>query len=290
MTGQDAEHRTVSIDGLDFHVVLAGAGEPLLLLHGFPDSAALWREMIPILVAGGFRIIAPDQRGFGLSAAPTDPRAYDLDRIADDAIALLDALGVGRAALVGHDWGAVVGWALAARRPDRFRGYVALSVGHPNAYARAGVEQKLKGWYVLMFQLRGLAEALIRARDFAFLRRMLNDPPEMARWTADLSRPGRLTAALNWYRANLVRLLGARFPRVAIPVMGLWGSGDVALAEDQMANSRRYVDAPFEHRRLEGVGHWLPLDAPEATSRLILAFLERHAPAQAGDGSGPAPT
>ena len=275
LTANDIEHRMLRIGELDMHVALAGSGEPLLLLHGFPDSAEVWREMIPALVDAGYRVIAPDQRGFGLTTAPVAVKDYGIDRISADALALLDALGVKKAALMGHDWGAVVGWQLAGDHPERFSRYVALSVGHPSAYAAAGLEQKLKGWYVLAFQLRGFAETLFRSRDFALLRRMVGDHPEMARWAADLSRPGRITAGMNWYRANLWRLLTARFARVTIPVMGLWSSDDVALAEDQMVKSARFVDAPFEYHRLEGVGHWLPLDAPDAVTDLVLAFLSR---------------
>jgi pimeloyl-ACP methyl ester carboxylesterase len=274
MTAEPAwspQETTITSDGVRLRVVTAGEGEPVLLLHGFPDSADLWRLVGPRLVAGGYRVIAPDQRGFGRSDAPKGVRAYSVDRISKDAIAVLDALGVKRAKLVGHDWGAAIGWALAARHPDRFERYAALSVGHPAAYARAGLEQKLKGWYVLAFQLPGLAEVLFGAFDFAVFRAM-GRHREMTRWVADLKRPGRLTAALNWYRANAAGLMRAPAFRVAIPVMGVWSSRDVALAEDQMTGSARYVDAGFRYERIEGVGHWTPLDAPERLAELLLDF------------------
>ncbi|QUD89685.1 alpha/beta fold hydrolase [Phenylobacterium montanum] len=275
MAAAEIEHRQFHIGELDMHVLLAGTGEPLLLLHGFPDSAQLWRKMIPALVGAGYRVIAPDQRGFGRTAAPEGVGPYRIDRIAADAIGLLDALGIEKAALMGHDWGAAIGWALASAHPDRFSRYVALSVGHLNAYASAGLRQKLKGWYVLVFQLRGLAEAMFSAGNFAFPRRWLGDPPEMPHWIADLSRPGRLTAGINWYRANIGPLLRPSFGRVQIPVLGVWSTGDIALAEEQMTASAGFCDAGFEYRRLDGVGHWIPLDAPDEAAALVLDFLGR---------------
>lgn len=272
-TDTAVERRVFHLNGLELSVALAGEGRPLLLLHGFPDSAELWRKMIPSLVRAGFRVIAPDQRGFGRSSAPTDETDYTLDKIVADAIALLDALSLQQVDLVAHDWGAIIGWALAARYPNRFRRYVAFSVGHPSSYADAGLEQKLKGWYVLMFQARGFAEAVFRAANFRILRVITKDNPEAEHWTSDMSRPGRLTAAINWYRANFKLLFGRPVGRVRVPTLGVWSSGDVALSEDQMTGSAKYLDAPFRYARLDGVGHWIPVDAPEAASRLVIDFL-----------------
>ncbi len=266
-------HQTLKINGLDMHVILAGEGQPLLLLHGFPDSAQLWRKMIPDLVAAGYQIIAPDQRGYGLTTAPADVKAYTIENITTDAIALLNALGVQKAAMMGHDWGALIGWALAAQHPDRFSAYVAVSVGHPGSYLTASFEQKLKGWYVLMFQLRGIAEALFRAQNFRALRQTDGGIGEADHWIADLSRPGRLTAALNWYRANFSGMLGVRPQRVAIPVLGVWSTRDVALSEDQMTGSARFVDTEFRYARVEGAGHWIPLERPRELAVLAIAFL-----------------
>ena len=267
------EQRTLTINGLDMHVVLAGTGDPLLLLHGFPDSAQLWRTMVPGLVAAGFRVIAPDQRGFGLTSAPAAVDAYSIAQIAADAIALLDALGMRRAALIAHDWGSVIGWRLAADHPGRFSGFVALAVGHPDALITAGLPQILKSWYVVAFQLRGIAEAVLRAGDFAVLRAIAGDEPEIAIWRRDLARPGRLTAAMNWYRANFGTLTKGGFPRARIPVLGIIGDADMALTEAQMINSSRFTDAPFSAHVIAGAGHWLPLHAAAEVERRAVAFL-----------------
>jgi pimeloyl-ACP methyl ester carboxylesterase len=267
------DRRSFHLNGIELSVTLAGQGRPALMLHGFPDSAELWRKMIPTLVQAGFQVVAPDQRGFGETSAPASEADYALDKIIADAIALLDALCLDQVDLVAHDWGAIVGWALVAAHPTRFRRYVAFSVGHPSSYADGGFEQKLKGWYVLMFQARGFAEAMIRAGDFRILRVMTKNNPETALWARDMSRPGRLTAAINWYRANFKLLFGRPIGRVRVPVLGVWSSDDIALSEDQMTGSVKYMDAPFRYARLDGVGHWIPVDAPEAASRLVIDFL-----------------
>ncbi|MDZ4308286.1 alpha/beta hydrolase [Allopontixanthobacter sp.] len=255
-------------------ITLAGQGEALLLLHGFPDSAKLWRKMIPGLVDAGFQVIAPDQRGFGETTAPAKVADYSIDRIAVDAIALLDTLGIERAGLVGHDWGAVIGWRLAADHPERFSGFVALSVGHPKATLRAGFRQKLKSWYFLLFLLRGIGEAVVRAADFKALGWMTRQDPEMVNWRRDLSRPGRLTAGMNWYRANIAALSKADFPPARIPVLGLIGSADVALGTEQMRDSADYADVSFRCEVIEGAGHWLPLSAAAAIEPKIVGFLK----------------
>jgi pimeloyl-ACP methyl ester carboxylesterase len=265
--------KKVQVGDVALNVVDQGAGMPVLLLHGFPDSSSLWRDVMPRLFANGCRAIAPDLRGFGDSDAPRPVGAYALDAVLGDVIGLLDALGVPRVHLVGHDWGAVVGWLLAARHPGRIASLVAVSVGHPEAFRRAGLEQKLRSWYVLAFQARGLAELALRAGNFAALRAMTAHHRETARWIADLSRPGRLAAGLAWYRANAVRLFAASVPAVRVPVLGVWSPGDVALAEDQMTGSQRFVDAAFRYERIEGASHWIPLDAPERLASLVLEWV-----------------
>jgi len=262
----------MKINGLDLNVLVEGKGDPVLLLHGFPDSNHVWRDVIPLLVNAGYQVIAPDQRGFGESEAPEDKAAYDMELIASDALAVLDALGVQKAKLVAHDWGAMIGWLLAGNHPERFESYTALSVGHAKAYASAGFEQKKKGWYVLFFQLEGIAEKAFMANDWALFRKTVANHPEVDHWIADLTRPGRLSAGMNWYRANLSKLWKADFPRVEIPVFGIWSTDDVALAEDQMIKSAAFVDATWQYERMEGVSHWIPVDEPAGLSEMLIRY------------------
>lgn len=272
-----ASCQALPINGLEMNVLTAGEGSPLLLLHGFPDSSKLWRNLIPGLTDAGFRVIVPDQRGFGDTSAPPDKRDYTIEHITADAIALLDALGIERAALVGHDWGAAIGWWLVGAHPDRFSCFAALAVGHPKAVQGAGLRQRLKSWYFLLLLLPGIGEAVVRAFDFAALGLMTRGDPEIANWRRDLSRPGRLTAAMNWYRANLRLMAKGEFPPARVPVLGLIGGRDIALGTEQMARSRDYVDASFECAVIKGAGHWMPLSASADLETHLVPFLKAHA-------------
>ncbi len=267
------QHR-LTVDGLTFNVLDEGTGEPVLLVHGFPDDHTIWRGQVPALVAAGYRVIAPDTRGCGESDMPPRTSDYALPRLVADLVAILDALGIERVKLVGHDWGAVICWVFAARHPERIERYAALSVGHAAAYAAGPLEQKLKGWYVLMFQLRGFAEWLIKARDWAFFRRFTDHHPELANWTAKLGRPGRLTAGISYYRANIGILLKPERSKVRVPVLGIYSDGDRYLAKAQMTGSAAYVDGPFRFELVEGAGHWLQIDAPEQVNALLIDFFK----------------
>jgi pimeloyl-ACP methyl ester carboxylesterase len=267
----------LDVRGLRFNVLVEGEGPDVLLVHGFPDSNAVWRNQIPALVDAGFRVIAPDLRGFGESTAPRRRNDYQIDEFVEDLIAILDALDVPTVRLVGHDWGAAVGWQTCIRHADRIDRYAALAVGHPSAYAHGGLVQKLKAYYVLFFQIPGLSEKMVSAADWWLWRRMLRYDAEMPTWRQDLSRPGRLTAAINIYRANLGLILPKEHPKVTVPVMGVWGEGDVALVERQMVASRKYVTAPWRYERVRGGTHWLQLEAPDKTNSLLVDFLgEKH--------------
>lgn len=264
--------RILRVQGIDLHTIVEGEGPAVLLVHGFPDDHHVWRHQIPALVAAGYRVIAPDLRGCGESDAPRRTRAYALDTLVADLVGVLDALGVTKASVIGHDLGAVLGWQLAMRHPERVTRFVALSVGHPNAYALAPLEQKLKGYYVALFQLRGLAELWLRSAGWWWLRK-LTGHAEASRWIARLSRPGRLTAAIDYYRANLRIVLPRAYPPVTVPVLGIWSDGDRFLVERQMIDSAKWTKAPFRYERLEGASHWLQLDAPERVNPLVLGFL-----------------
>jgi pimeloyl-ACP methyl ester carboxylesterase len=262
-------------DGVELDVLDEGEGPAVLLVHGFPDSSHLWRHQVPALTAAGLRVIAPDMRGFGASDRPAEVAAYRLSRTVADLVAILDALGIDRARVVGHDWGAAVSWLLAAIRPDRVERLVAMSVGHPAR--RPSFADREKSWYMLLFQFEGIAEELLSRDDFAFLRAWLRDTGDVERYVADLSRPGALTAGLNWYRANLhpSRELLARppIPAVAAPTLGIWSSGDPYLREEPMLASAEHVTGPWRYERVEDASHWMQLDAPERVNDLLVGFL-----------------
>ena len=261
--------------GVSLHVRHGGRGADVLLLHGFPDSGRLWAEVAPRLVAAGHRVLIPDLRGFGRSDAPPGVAAYSMGHIVADLRTLVARLAGDRPVhVVGHDWGAVAGWCLALEHPSLVASHVALSVGHPREYAMAGVAQKLKGLYTLAWQWPGLSERWLRRDGFAGLRGWARQHPRLEPCIADMTRPGRLTAGLNWYRANLRRILLATWPPCTVPTLGVWGDRDSFMAEDQMRDSSRRMRAPWRYERLPGVGHWLPLEQPERIAQLAVGWME----------------
>jgi len=275
----------VESEGITLHVASAGSGPTVILLHGFPDSSMLWRRQIRALSQAGFRVLAPDLRGFGQSSRPADPSSYGMNALTGDVLTVMDYFGVGSASVVGHDWGAVLAWQLAMAAPDRGDRLAVISVGHPAAGPAAGPEQRQLSWYMLWFLFPGVAEKVLPERDWKLFREwgwngsQPGEDPDCDRQIADLSRPGALTAALNWYRANIrpERYFVAddgRPPRASITcaTMGIWSTGDRFLNEAQMTGSRRYVSGPWRYERLSG-DHWVPAHASDELNRLLLDFL-----------------
>ena len=264
--------QSITINNLKFNVVIEGKGSPVILLHGFPDSAYIWREQIKALSQKGYQVIAPDLRGTGDSEAPPERKKYGIDIICSDVVTLMDYLGIEKAPVIGHDWGAVAGWVLTGNYPDRVQRYVALSVGHPKAY-RSNLEQLLRAWYTVLFQVPYIAEKSMRSFDWLLIRILSNHHREVGHWIEDMRREGRLSAALNWYRANEVHMLFGNFPRIKVPVLGIWSTGDIFLSEKQMLLSAKYIDAPWSYKRIEESGHWIPLDASRRLNSILIDYL-----------------
>jgi pimeloyl-ACP methyl ester carboxylesterase len=264
-------------DGVELAVVDEGDGPPVLLIHGFPDSSHLWRHQVAALTAAGYRAIAPDLRGFGDSDRPREVSAYRVRHSVADMVAVLDALEIERAHVVAHDWGATVGWALAAHAAERVDRFVVLSVGHPNALRRPTIEQRERAWYPLLFQFEGTAEELLMRDDWRLLRQWTRGAGDVERAIDDFSRPGALTAGLNWYRANSRPESELRerppFPSVAADTLGLWSDGDAYLVEEQMTGSAEYVVGEWRYERIDDASHWMQLDQPDRVNELILDWL-----------------
>ena len=266
----------VVVSGVGTEYQVTGQGRPVVLLHGFPDSGRLWRHQVPALAGAGFQVIVPDLRGYGRSDKPGAVEAYSMSLLAGDVAAILADLEIGRAHIVGHDWGAALAWALAALAPGRVDHLVVLSVGHPATFRRT-LEQCQKSWYVLLFQFPGIAERWLTDGNWANLRRFGH--PDADQVIAELEASGSLTPGLNWYRANVPPESWAgppiQLPPVQAPTMGIWSTGDVALTEVQMTDSAKNMAAPWRYERLDGPGHWLQLEAPDRVSSLLLDFLPR---------------
>jgi pimeloyl-ACP methyl ester carboxylesterase len=265
-------------DGLVFDVRDGGPpdGEPVVLLHGFPQDCSAFDRMSPLLHGAGLRTLAPDQRGYSPGARPAGRSPYRLREVTDDVVALLDAAGLGSAHVVGHDWGALVAWALGAWHPGRVRTLTALSVPHPAAMGRAVLtsDQGLRSAYVAAFQVPLLPERLLLAGDGRALRGVLANGglPDDAveRYVARMRQPGALSSALAWYRALP---LGARdrVGRVTVPTLHVWSTGDAFLGRAATEATRDFVSGPYRLEVLEGVPHWIPEVAAERTAELVVA-------------------
>lgn len=269
---------SVSVDGHRVAVFEAGSGpETVMLVHGIPDSSAVYRGQVPGLLEAGYRVIVPDLLGHGDSDIPDGWENYTIAKDEESLWAVADALGADAFHLVGHDRGALATWSMAARRPDRVRSFVALSVGHPGARKAAGYEQWKLSWYMLRLLLpdaeewlRGDAEG--EGGPWSTFRWLLHHHPEADAWVHDLERPGALKALVNYYRANAHPVLAKRHPvsRVSVPVLGVWPSLDPYCGLEQLARSSEWVDGPWRFEHLQGAGHFLQLDRPDAVTRLIL--------------------
>ena len=266
----------LEVDGVGLEVLDEGSGPVVLLLHGWPDSSRLWRHQVPALRDAGFRCIVPDLRGFGEADRPDAVSAYALPTLVNDITTLLDHFEVERAHVVGHDWGAALAWVTASLVPDRVDHLITLSVGFPSAFASAGLAQREKSWYMLLFQFAGVAEQWLSMDNWQNFRDW-SKHPEADDVIPDLERPGALTASLNWYRANVppeTLVSGPpQLPPVEAKTLGVWSKGDMALTEAQMKGSEQYVSGSWRYHCVENAGHWIPLEAPEELNNLLLDFL-----------------
>jgi pimeloyl-ACP methyl ester carboxylesterase len=244
---------------------------PVLLLHGFPDEATLWHEQVAALHVAGYRCLAPDTVGCGESDIAPRLRDYQALRIVGDHLALLDHLGIARAHVIGHDWGAVLAWLLAGHFPDRVLSLAVLGVGHPTAYARAGLQQKLLAWYTYYFLLAGISDRLLQGDSALSLTRYFQHPRKQ-QVLERLRRPGRMTAALRIYRANVATILLRRQPKSAAPTLGIWAEGDRFLVESQMTRSEQWVTGPWRYERFPG-DHWMPVVEASRLNDALLKHL-----------------
>ncbi len=268
----------VSARGHTFRVRVGGpvGGEPVLLLHGFPQHSGMWRAVSRPLHAAGFRTIAPDQRGYSPGARPTGTDRYRISECVADAAALLTALGLESAHVAGHDWGAIVGWFLAAHHPDRVRTLTAASVPHPAAFADAltrNLDQWLRSSYVALFRQRYLAERLLLAFDAALLRHQCTasglPAAAVGGYVDRLTEPGALTAALAWYRAMSLAEFRALEP-VGCPTTFVWSDQDRAIGRHAAERCGEHVTGPYRHVELPGVSHWIADVAPAALASAII--------------------
>ena len=274
----------VQANGLRFRAMVDGPadGEMFILLHGFPEGAESWSRQVEALAAAGFLAVAPDLRGYGLSEAPADLASYTIDHLAEDVRFIITAFGRSAAHVAGHDWGAMVAWFFAGRYPEMTKTLTALSVPHPAALAAASrddEDQQARSRYVGLFLQAGKAERVLADDDYRRLRFMFTIGPNpdavprsvVEHFIRSLSRPGRLTAALNYYRANLAADGGAwesltEIGPITVPTVLLWGDQDPALGRRAAEATARHVEGEYRLDVLEGAGHWLQFERPGEVS------------------------
>ncbi|HEV7944194.1 MAG TPA: alpha/beta hydrolase [Solirubrobacteraceae bacterium] len=279
----DLAEAYAEVNGIRLHYVHAGEGPLVVLLHGFPEFWYSWRHQIPVLAKAGFRVVAPDMRGYNLSERPRDWRRYDADVLAQDIAGLIDHLGEGPAYLVGHDWGAVIAYQTAMRHPELLRKLAILNVPHTERML-AGfrtLRQLRKSWYMFFFQIPRLPEHLLEREDFSFAKRSLRaDSPgafsdvDLERYAQAWAQPGALTGMVNYYRAALRRSPRAALAQL-VPIqtqtLVIWGMRDRHLGSELAAPLPQWVPN-VRMERLPQATHWVQHDEPERVNELLIEF------------------
>ncbi|WP_404335667.1 alpha/beta fold hydrolase [Planococcus rifietoensis] len=283
---QEVEFHLIETNGIRLHTAVAGPedGELVVLLHGFPEFSYGFHHQMEALAASGYRVVAPDQRGYHLSDKPEQIEDYTINKLSGDIAGLIEAFGETSAIVIGHDWGGAVAWHLAASKPEYVKKLIAINIPHPAAMPRVFMKnplQWLKSSYMAFFQLPEVPEKLMAANDFESMKQAMKGTArpdaftdqELERYKDAWSQPGALTGMLNWYRAirkgSLLQMPKAPLP---MPVRIIWGLGDQFLSPMLATESLKFC----ENAELVWVGeatHWVHHEQPEIVNRLIKEFL-----------------
>jgi pimeloyl-ACP methyl ester carboxylesterase len=284
-----ASQHMLQANGLRFRTLVDGPpdGDMFILLHGFPEGAESWSPQLDTLAKAGFLAVAPDLRGYGLSDAPEDVASYGIDHLAEDVRFMITAFGRPAAHVSGHDWGAMVAWFFAGRYAEMTKTLTVLSVPHPAALAAASREdedQQARSRYVALFLEAGKAERVLADDDFRRFRNMFRSGPSgdavpdkvIDHYVRSVSRPGRLTAALNYYRANLAPGGGAwealtEIGPITMPTVLIWGDEDPALGRRAAEATGQHVEGKYRLDVLQGAGHWLQFERAGEVSLALTA-------------------
>src|SRR6266436_2304698 len=265
------------------HYVEAGDGPLIVLLHGFPEFWFGWRLQIAPLAATGFRVVAPDLRGYNLSSRPDGVEAYTADRLAADIVGLVRERGAESALLVGHDWGGTVAWTMAMNHPEVVDRLAILNAAHPRRLQQGlhNPNQLRKSWYFFFFAIPGLPEEVVHARNWHFFRHFLQDarPPytdeEIERYVEAWSQPGAATAMINYYRASVrqsPKQAEAQLRPISAPTLVIWGQDDAYLGSELAEPHRDDVPNLDRVERLPDASHWVHHDQGERVNQLLIDF------------------
>ena len=261
-------------DDLTFDVIDEGPvdGDPVVLLHGFPQLATSWSAVAPLLHQQGLRTFALNQRGYSPGARPTRRRDYRMSELVGDVVALIEEIG-GPVHVVGHDWGAAVAWSLAAEHPDLVRSLVSVSVPHPGAFIKAMPSgQILKSWYMAFFNFPKLAELALsdRKRAGGILARTGMTPAMVDDFWRDIVEGGALPGGLGWYRAIALSDPRDLRKKVKVPTTHVWSTGDDFLSRRSAELAGEWVTgADFGLEILDDASHWIPEEKPAELAEII---------------------
>jgi epoxide hydrolase 4 len=295
------DYRVVEANGLRFRVAEAGSGDRLALcLHGFPELAFSWRHQLPLLADLGYRVWAPDQRGYGGTDRPSSVADYRMEHLAADVAGLIDVAAPSEVVLIGHDWGAAVAWYVAMHRVRRLDRLVIMNVPHPACFLRElrTFAQLRRSWYILFFQIPWLPEWILGRKRAALIGRALRDSAVQKHHFSDevlevyrhqASQPGALTAMLNWYRAAGRGARAARsqsFPVIETPTLLIWGEQDTALTRATTRGTGDHV-TDLTVRYLPDSGHWVQQEQPEVVNAMLAAYLSGNAVPQHDTATSP---
>jgi len=271
--------KKILIGDTHYHVYDEGDGDQaVLLLHGMPDTSSLWSHQASALVNAGYRVVAPDMLGYGLTDKPQDHGRYTADKLLADILSLIEQLQLSDMHIAGHDWGAFVAWELVLIKPELFKKHAALAVGHPSVMFGNMLPESVKeNWYMYLNTQEHTAE-LYAQNNFKFLREsFIPSHPDLDEVTSRLADPEAMNAMLNWDRANQVATFylahgrgELEYGNCKVPTMGVWSSGDTYLSEEWMTGTENLMDAEWRYERLEDASHWMTLDKPAEVSELLL--------------------
>jgi len=259
-------------DDLTFDVIDSGplSGQPVILLHGWPQRATMYDQVTPVLNEAGYRTFCPDQRGYSPGARPRSRFAYRVKQLVADVVALIEQIGQ-PVHLVAHDWGAVVAWSLAGRHPDKILSMTVASVGHPAGYMRSWLnfDQLRKSWYMAVFQLPVFPERALSKPGGRVEGLLGMTPDALDRFHREYIGDGATRGGLNWYR-SLPLVTPGDLKKVSVPTTLVWSDEDMACGEAQAKRTAQYVTGPYELITLRGVSHWIPEEAPAEFAAAIL--------------------
>jgi pimeloyl-ACP methyl ester carboxylesterase len=284
-------HNYAEVNGIRLHYAESGTGEGLvILLHGFPEFWYSWRHQL-VALSESFHVVAPDLRGYNLSDKPPRVEDYRIDKIVGDVIGLIDHFGARQAAIVGHDWGAGVAWAVAQKHPERVSKLAVLQVPLLEVWrANLTFKQLMRSWYMFFFQIPRLPEWLLARQNYRAIERTFQEkvarrnsftPEDVERYKEAARQPGALTGAVNYYRANLVDRLSRKQPadnqqrsrRIQVPTLFIFGEQDFAIIPATVRGQQKYIDAEYREVRIRDSGHWVQNEAPEEVNAALLEFL-----------------